>query len=67
MHRSIGGFDIHPSRVFWGKVGAETWTLSGWGGELESEHVFYLLIWKWLKIKSSNSRANGSEEKIYKV
>ena len=52
MHRSIGGFDIHPSRVFWGRVGAETWTLSGWGGELESEvkrfsneiHMFYLLI-----------------------
>ena len=54
----------------------EIWTLPGWGENFNrnchsvksfsGKHVFYLLIRKSLKEKSSLSRADGSEEKVYK-
>ena len=54
----------------------EIWTLPGWGENFNrnchsvksfsGKHVFYLLIRKILKEKSSLSRADGSEEKVYK-
>ena len=51
-----------------------TWTLYGWGGLFEPDlsssssgiHVFYLLIWSCLKVKSSLSRADPSQEKVSK-
>ena len=68
MHRSIRSFDIHPwqpAGIWLSSVprlggGGVTWTLSGWGGEFESEmkrfsngiRVFYLLIWRRLKKES---------------
>ena len=54
----------------------EIWTLPGLGENFNrnchsvksfsGKHVFYLLIRKSLKEKSSLSRADGSEEKVYK-
>ena len=29
-------------------------------------NVFYLLVWRCLKVKSSVSRTDGSEEKVYR-
>ena len=51
-----------------------TWTLYGWGGLFEPDlsssssgiHVFYLLIWSCLKVKSSLSRADTSQGKVSK-
>ena len=51
-----------------------TWTLYGCGGLFEPDlsssfsgiHVFYLLIWSCLKVKSSLSRADPSQEKVSK-
>ena len=46
------------------------WTLAGCGGEVSSipsrTHVFFLLMWRFFKVKSSLSWA-GSERKVYKV
>lgn len=46
------------------------WTLAGCGGEVSSipsrTHVFFLLMWRFFKVKSSLSWA-GSEGKVYKV
>ena len=51
-----------------------TWTLYGWGGLFEPDlsssssgiHLFYLLIWSCLKVKSSLSRADTSQGKVSK-